>query len=143
MVKKYQEKRDRHLDETFNNRWFQRFFVTLFLGDKVLLRILIGKIDRRKIMEHLVTVGLDSFRSLQLIALFGGMIFTFQSARELVRFGAVGVMGGAFAVAFCDDAGRRQRSRQSCHGGGGNFLGVDLCGGFMFIAVDVSRVGNF
>ncbi|MEG4487792.1 MlaE family lipid ABC transporter permease subunit [Microcoleus sp. D2_18a_B4] len=103
MVKKYQEKCDRHLDETFNNRWFQRFFVTLFLGGQVLLRILQGKIDRRKIMEHLVTVGLDSFRSVLLIAFFGGMIFTFQSARELVRFGAVGAMGGAFAVAFCGE----------------------------------------
>ena len=108
----------------------------------MLLRILQGQIDCRKIMEHLVTVRLDSFRSLLLIALFGGMIFTFQSARELVRFGAVGAMGGAFAVTFCDDAGRRQRSRASCHGGGGNFLGVDFCGGFMFIAVDVSRVAN-
>ncbi|MEG4350341.1 MlaE family lipid ABC transporter permease subunit [Microcoleus sp. LAD1_D5] len=103
MVKKYQEKRDRHLDETFNNRWFQRFFVTLFLGGQVLLRIIQGRIDRRKIMEHLVTVGLDSFRSVLLIAFFGGMIFTFQSARELVHFGAVGAVGGAFAVAFCGE----------------------------------------
>ncbi|MEP6487493.1 hypothetical protein NDI43_07770 [Microcoleus vaginatus GB2-A3] len=142
MVKKYQEKHDRHLDETFNNRWLQRFFVALFLGGQVLLRILQGKIDCRKIMEHLVTVGLDSFRSLLLIAFFGDMIFTFQSARELVCFGAVGAMGDAFAVAFCDDAGPRQRSRPSCHGGASNFLGVDFCDGFMFIAVDVSRVGN-
>ncbi|MEG4443583.1 MlaE family lipid ABC transporter permease subunit [Microcoleus sp. AT9_B5] len=103
MVKKYQEKRDRHFDETFNNRWFQRFLVTLFLGGQVLLRILIGKIDRRQIMEHLVTVGLDSLRSVLLIALFAGMIFTIQSGRELVRFGAVGAMGGAFAVAFCGE----------------------------------------
>jgi len=101
LVKKYQEKRDRHLDETFNNRWFQRFLVTLFLGGQVLLRIVTGKIDRRKIMEHLVTVGLDSLRSVLLIAFFAGMIFTVQSARELIRYGAVGAVGGAFAVAFC------------------------------------------
>jgi phospholipid/cholesterol/gamma-HCH transport system permease protein len=100
LVKNYQ-KRDRHLDETFNNRWFQRFLVTLFLGGQVLLRLLQGKIDRRKIMEHLVTVGLDSLRSVLLIAFFAGMIFTVQSARELIRFGAVGAVGGAFAVAFC------------------------------------------
>jgi phospholipid/cholesterol/gamma-HCH transport system permease protein len=100
LVKKYQ-KRDRHLDETLNNRWFQRFLVTLFLGGQVLLRLLQGKIDRRKIMEHLVTVGLDSLRSVLLIAFFAGMIFTVQSARELLRFGAVGAVGGAFAVAFC------------------------------------------
>ncbi|MEG4090669.1 MlaE family lipid ABC transporter permease subunit [Microcoleus sp. Pol12B4] len=103
MAKKYQEKHDRHLDETFNNRWFQRFLVTLFLGGQVLLRILQGKIDHRNIMEHLVTVGLDSFRSVLVIAFFGGMIFTFQSARELVHFGAVGAVGGPFAVAFCGE----------------------------------------
>jgi phospholipid/cholesterol/gamma-HCH transport system permease protein len=100
LVKNYQ-KRDRHLDETFNNRWFQRFLVTLFLGGQVLLRLLQGKVDRRKIMEHLITVGLDSLRSVLLIAFFAGMIFTVQSARELIRFGAVGAVGGAFAVAFC------------------------------------------
>jgi phospholipid/cholesterol/gamma-HCH transport system permease protein len=103
LVKKYQEKHDRHLDETLNNRWFQRFLVTLFLGGQVLLRILQGKIDRRKIMEHLVTVGLDSLGSVLLIAFFGGMIFTFQLARELIRFGAVGAVGGTFAVAFCGE----------------------------------------
>ncbi|MEK0181321.1 MAG: MlaE family lipid ABC transporter permease subunit [Oscillatoriales cyanobacterium] len=101
MVKKYQDKRDRPLDETFNNRWFQRFSVTMFLGGQVLWRILSGKIDRRKIMEHLVTVGLDSLRAVLLIAFFAGMIFTIQSARELMRFGAVGAVGGAFALAFC------------------------------------------
>ena len=69
----------------------------------MLLRILQGKIDRRKIMEHLVTVGLDSLGSVLRIALFGGMIFTFQLARELVGFGAVGAVGGTFAVAFCGE----------------------------------------
>jgi phospholipid/cholesterol/gamma-HCH transport system permease protein len=103
LVKKYQEKHDRPLDETLNNRWFQRFLVTLFLGGQVLWRILQGKIDRRKIMEHLVTVGLDSLSSVLLIALFGGMVFTFQLARELIRFGAVGAVGGTFAVAFCGE----------------------------------------
>jgi phospholipid/cholesterol/gamma-HCH transport system permease protein len=103
LVKKYQEKHDRPLDETLNNRWFQRFLVTLFLGGQVLWRILQGKIDRRKIMEHLVTVGLDSLSSVLLIAFFGGMIFTFQLARELVRFGGVGAVGGTFAVAFCGE----------------------------------------
>ncbi|MBD1827230.1 ABC transporter permease [Microcoleus vaginatus GB1-A2] len=90
--------------------------MTLLLGGQVPLRILPGKINRRKIMEHLVTVGLDSLRSVLLIAFFGGMIFTFLSARELVRFGAVGAIG-------CD------------------FVAVYFCGGFLFIAVDVSRVG--
>jgi phospholipid/cholesterol/gamma-HCH transport system permease protein len=101
LVKKYQDKFDRPTDETFDSRWFQRFSVTLFLGGQVLWRIIQGKVDRRHIMEHLVTVGLDSLRAVLLIAFFAGMIFTVQTARELIRFGAMGALGGAFALAFC------------------------------------------
>ena len=36
-----------------------------------------------------------------LVSGFGGMIFTLQAARELVQFGAVSAVGGAFALAFC------------------------------------------
>jgi phospholipid/cholesterol/gamma-HCH transport system permease protein len=32
---------------------------------------------------------------------FAGMIFTIQTARELIRFDAVSTVGGAFALAFC------------------------------------------
>ncbi|MDB9513212.1 MlaE family lipid ABC transporter permease subunit [Kamptonema animale CS-326] len=98
---KYRDGRDRTFDETLDDRWFQRFFVTLLLGGQVWLRLLKGKVCRKLVIEHLVTVGLGSLRAVLLIALFAGMIFTIQSARELIRFGAVGAVGGAFAIAFC------------------------------------------
>ncbi|WP_449418661.1 MlaE family lipid ABC transporter permease subunit [Phormidium nigroviride] len=97
----YRDGRDRAFDETLEDRWFQRFLVTLLLGGQVWLRLLKGKVCRKLVIEHLVTVGLGSLRAVLLIALFAGMIFTIQSARELIRFGAVGAVGGAFAIAFC------------------------------------------
>jgi len=42
-----------------------------------------------------------------------------------------------------DDGGWRERSRSSCNGGGCDFVGVYFCGGFIFIAVDVSLVGDY
>lgn len=98
---KYRDGRDRAFDETLDDRWFQRFLVTLLLGGQLWLRLLKGKVCRKLVIEHLVTVGLGSLRAVLLIALFAGMIFTIQSARELIRFGAVGAVGGAFAIAFC------------------------------------------
>ncbi|YAG16245.1 MlaE family lipid ABC transporter permease subunit [Nostoc sp. DSM 114161] len=52
-------------------------------------------------MQHMVTAGPDSISPVLLVGGFAGMIFTIQTARELVRFGAVDVVGGAFALAFC------------------------------------------
>ncbi|BAY75350.1 hypothetical protein NIES25_17930 [Nostoc linckia NIES-25] len=52
-------------------------------------------------MQHMVTAGPDSISPVLLVGGFAGMIFTIQTARELVRFGAVDAVGGAFALAFC------------------------------------------
>ena len=99
-VQKFLGWHDRPLEES-DEQWFYRFWVTLFLGGQVFWRIFQGKIDRGKILEHLVTVGLDSIKSVILIAFFAGMIFTIQTARELIRFGALASLGGAFALSFC------------------------------------------
>lgn len=93
--------REQLIDETFDNRWFQRFYATLFLTGQVWLRLLQGKICYGQIMEHLAMVGLGTLRAVLIVSFFSGMIFTIQSARELIRFGAVGAVGGAFALAFC------------------------------------------
>ncbi|OCR00297.1 ABC transporter permease [Oscillatoriales cyanobacterium USR001] len=100
-LEKYQDRCDRPLDETFDEKWFKRFFVAVLLAGQVWLRLLKGKVSGALVMDHLATVGLGSLRAVLLIAFFGGMIFTIQSARELIRFGAVGAVGGAFAIAFC------------------------------------------
>jgi phospholipid/cholesterol/gamma-HCH transport system permease protein len=83
------------------NCWTARFLMAVLLGGQVLMRLLKGKICRRHIMEHMVTVGPGSLIAVLLTSFFSGMIFTIQTARELVQFGAVGAVGGAFAIAFC------------------------------------------
>lgn len=76
------------------------FSVMLLLG-QVLLHLLQGKTYHRKILEHMVTAGPASLPPVLLVSGFAGMIFTIQTARELVQFGAVSAVGGAFALAFC------------------------------------------
>ena len=88
-------------NDNFENLWIQRLLRSFLLAGQVFMRLLRGKISTRHILEHLATVGLDSLNSVLLIAYFAGMIFTIQTARELIHYGAVSAIGGAFALAFC------------------------------------------
>ncbi len=91
-----------HASEQSTQIWLRRFLAALLLGGQVLFRIVLGKIRRRNLMEHLITAGPHCLISVVLTTYFSGMIFTIQTARELVRFGAVEqIVGGAFALAFC------------------------------------------
>ncbi|MFN6563098.1 MAG: MlaE family lipid ABC transporter permease subunit [Nostoc sp. ChiSLP01] len=85
----------------FEQYWIVRSFAAILLFGQVWLHLLQGKTYYRKIMQHMVTAGPDSISPVLLVGGFAGMIFTIQTARELVRFGAVDVVGGAFALAFC------------------------------------------
>ncbi|WP_445633881.1 MlaE family lipid ABC transporter permease subunit [Nostoc sp. DSM 114161] len=85
----------------FEKYWIVRSFAAILLFGQVWLHLLQGKTYYRKIMQHMVTAGPDSISPVLLVGGFAGMIFTIQTARELVRFGAVDVVGGAFALAFC------------------------------------------
>ncbi|MBE9211601.1 MlaE family lipid ABC transporter permease subunit [Plectonema cf. radiosum LEGE 06105] len=78
-----------------------RFIFVLLLLGQVWLRLLQGKTCHRNVLEHMVKVGPGSISPVLLVSFFAGMIFTIQTARELVRFGAVNAVGGAFALAFC------------------------------------------
>lgn len=78
-----------------------RFIATILLFGQVWLRFIQGRTCYRKVIEHMVTVGPGSLSPVLLVNGFAGMIFTIQTARELVRFGAVETVGGAFALAFC------------------------------------------
>jgi phospholipid/cholesterol/gamma-HCH transport system permease protein len=80
---------------------FVQFLTTLLLFGQVWLRFIQGKTCDRKIMEHMVTAGPKSLLPVLLVNGFAGMIFTIQTARELVKYGAVDTVGGAFALAFC------------------------------------------
>lgn len=87
--------------EAWKGRWTQRFLLAILLGGQVLVRLLKGKLYRQNLLEHLVTVGPESLNPVLLTNFFAGMIFTVQTARELVHYGAVNAVGGAFAIAFC------------------------------------------
>ncbi|QLE58490.1 MlaE family lipid ABC transporter permease subunit [Nostoc sp. TCL26-01] len=78
-----------------------RYFSVFLLFGQVLLHLIQGKTYYRKILEHMVSVGPGSMSPVVLVSVFSGMIFTIQTARELVQFGAVNTVGGAFALAFC------------------------------------------
>lgn len=87
--------------DDFKQRWSWRFLVTVLLGGQILLRILKGKTRHHHILEQMATVGLGSLYSVLLTTCFAAMIFTVQTAQELIKFGAVSAVGGAFAIAFC------------------------------------------
>lgn len=78
-----------------------RFISALLLLGQVWLRLLQGKACHRNILEHMVKVGPGSISPVLLVSFFAGMIFTIQTARELIQFGAVNAVGGAFGLAFC------------------------------------------
>lgn len=85
----------------FEQSWIVRCFAAILLFGQVWLHLLQGKTYYRKILQHMVTAGPNSISPVLLVSGFAGMIFTIQTARELVRFGALNAVGGAFALAFC------------------------------------------
>ncbi|MBR8836625.1 MAG: MlaE family lipid ABC transporter permease subunit [Stigonema ocellatum SAG 48.90 = DSM 106950] len=81
--------------------WIVRLGNAMLLVGQVWLHLLQGKVYHRQIMEHLVTVGPASISPVLLVSGFAGMIFTLQTASELVKYDALSAVGGAFALAFC------------------------------------------
>lgn len=89
------------LKQNLEQLWIVRCGAAVLLFGQVLLHLCQGKAYYRKILEHMVTAGPGSISPVLLVSGFAGMIFTIQTARELVQFGAVSAVGGAFALAFC------------------------------------------
>ncbi|MGK7872564.1 MAG: MlaE family lipid ABC transporter permease subunit [Xenococcaceae cyanobacterium] len=89
------------LSEDLEQLWIVRFFAAVLLVGQVWLRLFKGKIYRRKILEHMVTVGPASLSPVLLVVGLAGMIFTVQTGREFIKFSTVSAVGGAFALAFC------------------------------------------
>ncbi|PPK18378.1 transporter, partial [Staphylococcus haemolyticus] len=87
--------------DNLERSWIIRFAAAMLLFGQVWLHLLQGKMHHRHIMEHMVKAGPASIFPVLLVNGFAGMIFTIETARELVRFGAVNAIGGAFALAFC------------------------------------------
>lgn len=73
----------------------------VLLSGQVVWRSLTGKRYPRHYREQLFRVGPGAIAPVVIVALCASAIFTIQTARELVRFGAVSALGGAFGLAFC------------------------------------------
>lgn len=88
---------------TFNSGlkvWFRRFLAAVLLGGQVLIHLLKAKIHRRNTLEQMAVVGPDSLAIALLTAIFVGMVFTIQVAREFINFGAGQAVGGVLAIAL-------------------------------------------
>ncbi|WP_236146318.1 MlaE family lipid ABC transporter permease subunit [Leptolyngbya iicbica] len=75
--------------------------MAIILGGQVLMRLLRGRVQRHRVMEHMVAAGPGALTPVLMTNLFAGMIFAIQTAREMARFGTLHALGGAFALGFC------------------------------------------
>ena len=80
--------------------WSLRLLSAILLGGQVLIHLLKGKIHRRNTIEQMAAVGPDSLLIALVTAIFVGAVFTIQVAREFIRFGATGTVGGVLALAL-------------------------------------------
>jgi phospholipid/cholesterol/gamma-HCH transport system permease protein len=80
---------------------WKRFAFCFFLVGRVWLRFIQCRTYWRKVPEHLFKTGPSSLLPILLVNGMGGVIFTVQTARQLVKFGAVNSVGGAFGASFC------------------------------------------
>jgi phospholipid/cholesterol/gamma-HCH transport system permease protein len=87
------------------NTWSRRLGAALLLGGQVLVHLLQGKINRRNTFEQMSIVGPDSLFVAMLTAVFVGMVFTIQVAREFINFGLANTVGGVLALALTRELG--------------------------------------
>ncbi|HEY9752691.1 MAG TPA: MlaE family lipid ABC transporter permease subunit [Coleofasciculaceae cyanobacterium] len=86
---------------SFNFRqWARRMLAAILLGGQVLVHVLAGKINRRNTIDQMAMVGLESLLIALLTAMFVGMVFTIQVAREFISLGASSTVGGVLAIAL-------------------------------------------
>jgi phospholipid/cholesterol/gamma-HCH transport system permease protein len=78
--------------------WLQRLSAALFLGGQVFLHVLTAKIHRKNTLEQMSIVGPESVAIALLTAVFVGMVFTIQVAREFIEYGATTTVGGVLAL---------------------------------------------
>jgi phospholipid/cholesterol/gamma-HCH transport system permease protein len=81
--------------------WGYHVLMVLVLGGQVLMRVLRGRVQRHRVMEQMMTAGPGALLPVLMINVLAGMIFTIQTAREMIRLGFLQALGGAFALGFC------------------------------------------
>lgn len=80
--------------------WSQRLLAAMLLGGQVVVHLLRGKIHRRNTLDQMEAVGPESLLIALVTAIFVGMVFTIQVAREFISFGAGNTVGGVLALAL-------------------------------------------
>lgn len=80
--------------------WGQRLLAAILLGGQVLVHLLRGKVHRRNTLDQMAAVGPESLLIALVTAIFVGMVFTIQVAREFINFGAGNTVGGVLALAL-------------------------------------------
>ncbi len=75
--------------------------MAVLLAGQVMHRLLRGRFGQRQIMEQAMCAGPRCLAPVVLTNVSAGIIFAIQSAREMVRFGSIGTLGGVFAAAYC------------------------------------------
>lgn len=86
--------------QTGLRRWLQRGWAATFLGGQVIFHLLQGKIHRRNTIDQMISVGPGSLTIALVTALFVGMVFTIQVAREFLYLGAGAAVGGVLAISL-------------------------------------------
>lgn len=82
------------------NKLLERIVSALFLTGQIIVHVLQGKIYRSNTMEQMAFVGPASLGIALITAVFVGMVFTIQVAREFIYFGATSAVGGVLAIAL-------------------------------------------
>jgi phospholipid/cholesterol/gamma-HCH transport system permease protein len=82
------------------NKLLERLILACFLGGQVLFHILQARIYRSNTIEQMSFVGPASLLIALITAVFVGMVFTIQVAREFIYFGATTAVGGVLAIAL-------------------------------------------
>jgi phospholipid/cholesterol/gamma-HCH transport system permease protein len=88
-------------DDLVTENGLYHILMMVLLSGQVVVRLLTGRCERRKLMEHLISAGPRTLMPVLATNLFAGMIFTIQSAREMMQYGLAEIVGQTFAVAFC------------------------------------------
>lgn len=81
-------------------RWFHRLGKAVLLGGQVVLHLLRGKIHSENVKIQMSAIGPESLTIALVTAIFVGMVFTIQVAKEFINFGATNLVGGVLAVAL-------------------------------------------
>ena len=80
--------------------WFDRLLAAALLAGQVILHLIQGKIHRRNTLDQMAAVGPESLLITMITTTVIGMVFTIQTAREFLNFGAGNAVGGVLALAL-------------------------------------------